>query len=194
MRGFAVKRFAGVHALKPLLEACDGSVNCHPMSALRLFAVLILVIAFAVSLFIAPASAQDREVPYWASLRFDEVNMRVGPSREYRIDWLYQRKGLPVKVVRLREGWRLVRDSEGTLGWIASSQLDPDRGALVIGEGAADMRAEPDAESTLRWRAEPGLVGKLIGCSEGWCEIDVTGRIGWVRAERLWGDGEPADE
>mgnify|MGYP001551092043 CR=1 FL=1 len=45
--------------------------------------------------------AQDREAPYGASLRFDRVNMRVGPSESYPIDWVYHRSGLPVKVVRL---------------------------------------------------------------------------------------------
>ena len=49
----------------------------------------------------APAAAQDREVPYWASLRVDEVNMRVGPSAEYKIAWVYRRQGLPVRVVRI---------------------------------------------------------------------------------------------
>jgi SH3-like domain-containing protein len=162
------------------------------MNALRLAAVLLLAV-IALAAIVAgptPAAAQDRDLPYWASLRFDEVNMRVGPSREYRIEWVYQRKGLPVRVLRLREGWRLVRDAEGTVGWIAASQLDPERGALVIGKGIADMRAEPSAGSELRWRAEPGVVGRLERCREGWCEIDVAGRTGWVDAVRLWGDEE----
>jgi SH3-like domain-containing protein len=159
------------------------------MSALRLAAWIVLAIVVAVSLVAGPAGAQGREeVPYWASLRFDEVRMRVGPSREYRITWVYQRRGLPMKVVRLREGWMLVEDAEGTLGWVSASQLSNARGALVVGTGLADMREEPDPASTLRWRAEPGVVGKLLRCRENWCEIDVTGRTGWVRSEQLWGD------
>ena len=73
--------------------------------------------------------AQDREVPYWASLRADEINMRVGPSADYKIDWVYRRRGLPVKVVRVMEGWRLIEDPDGARGWVASRLLDPDRGA-----------------------------------------------------------------
>ncbi|MEE4339302.1 SH3 domain-containing protein [Erythrobacter sp.] len=161
------------------------------MSALRLVAVLVLAVVAAVSLVVSPASAQDRETPYWATLRFDKVNLRVGPSREYRIDWVYQRKGLPVKVVRIREGWRLVEDAEGTMGWISESQLSRSRGALIVGEGLADMREGPDPASGLRWRAEPGVVGQLQRCRDNWCEIDVAGRTGWVLADRLWGDEEP---
>jgi len=164
------------------------------MSALRLAAVLVLVIVAAVTLVVSPAGAQDRATPYWATLRFDEVNLRVGPSREYRIDWVYQRKGLPVKVVRVREGWRLVEDAEGTIGWISESQLTRSRGVIVIGETLADMRAGRDPATSLRWRAEPGVVAKLSRCRETWCEIDVAGRTGWVRAERLWGDEELREE
>ena len=161
------------------------------MTALRFFAVLALCVLLATVIVLAPARAQDRETPYWASLRYDEVRMRVGPSQEYPIEWVYRRKGLPVKVIRVREGWRLVQDHEGDQGWIASSQLDPDKGAIVIGEGLAELRADHSGSSALQWRAEPGVVGKLLRCDEGWCEIDVTGRKGWVRQERLWGAGAP---
>ncbi|MBI1401771.1 MAG: hypothetical protein GC147_00975 [Porphyrobacter sp.] len=157
------------------------------MMGFRLSAVLGLCLLLAVTIAAAPARAQDREVPYWASLRYDEVRMRVGPSEEYPIEWVYKRKGLPVKVVRVREGWRFVEDPEGTTGWIARSQLDPERGALVTGEGLADIRAEPNGASALRWRAEPGVVARLGKCSEGWCEVDIAGRKGWIEGARLWG-------
>lgn len=149
---------------------------------------LLTVLALA---FATPAAAQDREVPYWASLRADEVNMRVGPSESYPIDWVYQRAGLPVKVVRLMQGWRLVVDPDGTQGWIVARLLSPERTALVVGEGLAAMRAEPSAAAPLRWNAEPGVVGKLGDCESGWCEFDVNGRAGWIEAERIWGDGDP---
>ncbi len=122
--------------------------------------------------------------------------MRVGPSQEYPIEWVFNRKGYPVKVVRLREGWRLVQDHEGTQGWIDSSQLSASRGTFIIGDGLVDLREAPTSDSPLRWRAEPGVVGALIRCREGFCEIDVAGRSGWVPQDRLWGAGErePAPE
>ena len=150
----------------------------------RLLSIVLVAIA-------APAAAQDREVPYWATLRAEEVNMRVGPSEAYPIEWVYRRAGLPVKVVRVMQGWRLVEDPDGERGWIVARLLDPDRGAIVVGEGLAEMRASPEADAAIRWRAEPGVVGELGNCSEGWCAFDVGGRKGWVRAERLWGAGEP---
>ncbi len=148
--------------------------------------ILALLIAAAV-----PAGAQDREVPYWATIRAEEMYMRVGPSRDYKVAWVYKRPGLPMKVVRVVDGWRLVRDHEGAQGWVASSLLSRQRGAVVVGEGLAEMRAEPSESAKLKWKLEPGVVGELGDCDEGWCEFDVDGRRGWVRAASLWGAGEP---
>ena len=152
---------------------------------------LLSFLAIAVASTAAPAVGQEREVPYWASIRAESVNMRVGPSVDFPIEWVYRRQGLPVKVVRLNQGWRLVEDPDGTRGWVVARLLSPDRSALVIGEGPADMREDPDPSSDLRWKLEPGVVGRLGKCEQGWCELDVTGHRGWVRASRLWGDGEP---
>ena len=160
------------------------------MTALRFLAVLALSIFLFGTIAAGEAHAQERDVPYWATIRFDEVNMRVGPSREYKIDWVYRRKGLPVKVLRLREGWRLVQDHEGTQGWIAASQLSPKLGVLVTGDGLVDLLAEPTAGSPVRWRAEPGVVGELLRCRQTYCEIAIAGRSGWAPMDRLWGAGE----
>jgi SH3-like domain-containing protein len=153
--------------------------------------MLRCLLFFLALILTGPASAQERVVPYWASLRSDEVNMRVGPSENYPIDWVYKRRNLPVKVVRLMQGWRLVRDPEGTQGWVVARLLSPERSAIVIGEGLAAMHEEPSGTSELRWKVEPGVVGMLGECEEGWCLFDVEGRKGWIEQERLWGAGEP---
>lgn len=150
--------------------------------------LLSLLLFFAFS---ASAAAQDREVPYWASLRADEVNMRVGPSGEYQIDWVYRRAQLPVKIVRVKEGWRLVQDPDGTQGWMAARLLSPMRTALVTGDELAPMRDAPADNALLLWNLEPGVIGVLGECEGGWCELDVEGREGWVAEARLWGAGEP---
>lgn len=150
-----------------------------------------LILSLIVLTLAVPAGAQDREVPYWATLRADEVNMRVGPGRDYKIDWVYRRAGLPMKVVRLVEGWRLVEDPDGARGWVVARLLSPERGAIVIGKGLAAMREAATDSAPVLWSAETGVVGRLGECADGWCRFDVRGREGWVRAERLWGAGEP---
>lgn len=153
----------------------------------RLFVCLALLFAG----FAAPAAAQDRAVPYWATLRADEVNMRVGPSENFPIEWVYRRQGLPVKVVRVMQGWRLVEDPDGESGWIVARLLNPALGAIVTGEGLAEMRADSEPDARLLWRLEPGVVGSLGKCVSGWCRFSVGRRSGWVPQDRLWGAGEP---
>ena len=153
-------------------------------SAVPLLAVAALACA-------APAAAQKRETPYWASIRVERINMRVGPSEAYRISWVYRRPQLPLKVLRIKEGWRLVEDVDGARGWVVARFLNPKRTALVIGKGVTPMRADSDAGAKLLWNVEPGVVGKLGDCSDGWCRLDVAGRKGWVAQQRLWGAGEP---
>ena len=150
-----------------------------------------LIFTLLLPFFVAPAQAQNRETPYWATIRAEVVNMRVGPSADYRIDWVYKRQGLPVKVVRVMEGWRLIRDPDGAQGWVVARLLSPDRGAIVIGNGLAAIREAPQGNAKVKWNASPGVVGALGKCENGWCKFDVQGREGWVRAERLWGSGEP---
>jgi SH3-like domain-containing protein len=165
------------------------------MQGLRHIIAIALALVLAAGTLFAPANAQDRELPYWAALRYETVNMRVGPSAEYPVAWVYARKGLPVKVVRIREGWRLVEDHEGTQGWVSASQLDPARGGLVIGTGLAEVRAAADPASAVRWRAQPGVIARLKKCNAGWCEVDIEGRKGFIAAERLWGSQDlPGDE
>jgi SH3-like domain-containing protein len=150
-----------------------------------------LVLALLALSLAVPAAAQDREVPYWATLRADEVNMRVGPGSDYKIDWVYRRAGLPVKVVRLVEGWRLVEDPDGTRGWVAARLLSPDRGAIVVGDGLAPLHEGAADATPVLWKAQPGVVGKLGECADGWCMFEAGPRGGWIRADRLWGAAKP---
>lgn len=152
---------------------------------------LVLLGVATAGLLAAPASADDNDVPYWASLRSSEINMRVGPSPDFPIEWVYRRSGLPIKVVRLMQGWRLVVDPAGAKGWMVASLLSRDRTAIVTGRALAEMREEPSPNSRLKWKVEPGVTGSLGDCEKGWCELDVKGRKGWIRADRLWGDGPP---
>lgn len=135
-------------------------------------------------------AAEDGNAPYWAALAKDQTNMRVGPGREYRINWVYVRKGLPVKVLRVMGGWRLVEDPDGARGWMLSQFLTRARSGLVKGAVTA-IRANKDGSGPVLWRAAPGVQGALGECHEGWCGFDVNGRKGYVAQDAVWGAGTP---
>ena len=140
----------------------------------------------------APAAAQDEaEVPYWASIDAPEAYMRVGAGEQFPIMWVYTREDLPVRVVRLMQGWRYIEEPDGTMGWMSASLLSRQRTAIVTGDELVPMRAEGSSGAALRWNLEPGVVGLLGDCEEGWCEFNVDRHRGWVEQAHLWGAGEP---
>jgi SH3-like domain-containing protein len=155
------------------------------------FAPALAGLVLALTLPAEPARAADDGVPYWASLRVDEVNMRVGPGEDYHILWVYRRVQLPVKVLRLKEGWRLVRDPDGAEGWMLARFLTRTRGAIVKGSGLADMREMAGGAGRLLWRLEPGVTGKLGDCAQAWCQFETGGHAGFVPEDRLYGTGDP---
>ena len=134
----------------------------------------------------AMAVEDDSGAPYWASLRTQPANLRVGPGREYRISWVYVREGVPLKVLRVISGWRLVEDIDGARGWMLAKFLGRSRTATVKG-GVAEIREKADGASRLLWRAEPGVTGKLGDCGPVWCKIDIDGRLGHVAKAAVWG-------
>ena len=137
-------------------------------------------------------SAQvTKKTPYWASLDEDEARMRTGPSTEFPVKWVYKRHSLPVKVVAVHEVWRKIEDPDGDQGWVHVRLLSPNRTGLVIGSGIGSLRESPEPTARIAWRVEPGVVGRIDECAKGWCRFDNAGRIGYIEADRLWGDEAP---
>ena len=156
----------------------------------RMLCRLIILFA-AVFALAAPATGDDTKTPYWASIRAGEVNMRVGPGEDYKVNWVYRRPLLPVKVLRLKEGWRFVEDPGGAKGWMLARFLVRERTAIVAGQGNAAMREAGSPDARRLWQVEPGVVGKLGDCEAGWCQFTTGAQRGYIEQSRLWGAGEP---
>ena len=149
--------------------------------------LLALAGIFAVSI----AGAQPRrQTPYWASINSGEAMMRVGPGRNYRGIWKYVRRDLPVRVIDVYQDWRKIEDPDGTTGWMLVSLLSDTRTAIVRGSEPRPMYEDADERSALRYRAEPGVVGRISHCNAGWCRIKVGGRAGYIRMPDIWGVGQ----
>jgi SH3-like domain-containing protein len=160
--------------------ACGGPPP-RPMPG-RILVGVILVF----SLFV-PATAQDKTPPYWASIASGEAMTRNGPGRNYPGLWLYKRRDLPVRVLKRHEHWRLIEDPDGAKGWMLATLLSDRRTALIKPGEPRAIHAEPSDASRVRYRVEPGVVGRLEQCSNGWCVIQIGKREGYVRTSDLWG-------
>jgi SH3-like domain-containing protein len=134
----------------------------------------------------AKPGRSGKAVPYWASLAKGDARMRVGPSLDYPASWIYRRRDLPVKVIEVYASWRKIEDPDGTQGWMHVRLLKDSPTGIVKGD-IAEMRDAPSADARLLFRLEPGVVGALSGCANGWCSFDVGGRRGYVAFKSLWG-------
>ena len=153
------------------------------------------VLAAAVLALAAPAVAQEKAPPYWASIASGEAMMRTGPGRNFPGVWLYKRRDLPIRVLRTYPNWRYVEDPDGVRGWMLVTLLSARRTAIVRGSEPRPIHARPDENSRVRYNAQPGVVGRIDECSSGWCRIKVGDREGFIRTTDMWGvsDGEEVE-
>ena len=145
-----------------------------------------IVIAVLLSL-AAPAAAQERQPPYWASIASGEAMMRTGPGKNYPGVWLYKRRDLPIRVIKTYPNWRMIEDPDGTRGWMLVSLLSDRRTAIVKPGQARPIHERADPSSRVAYLAEPGVVARIEQCDEGWCRITIGKREGHIRSSALWG-------
>ena len=151
----------------------------------RRVATAILLIA---ALGLTAAEAQrERKTPYWASISAGKAMMRTGPGRNYPATWLYVRADLPVKVIETYPSWRKIEDPGGQKGWMLQNLLSDTRTALVTGNEPRPLHVKADRASPVRYRAEPGVVGRISDCADGWCRLETGGREGFIRTDHIWG-------
>ena len=134
----------------------------------------------------APETASGRALPRFVGLRFRTVNLRQGPDRDHRINWVYLRKGMPLLVIAEHHNWRRVCDMDGIIGWIHRSQLTAAMNVMVMGEHTS-LHAVHSFRSRVIAQAEEGALLRMERCFEDWCLVGRGALMGWVPRADLWG-------
>ena len=141
----------------------------------------------------ATSAAQERigrvtelALPRFVSIKSTKANARRGPGLDQKIDWVFMRRNLPVRVVDEYNHWRRVEDSDGRGGWVHYSLLSGRRTVLVT-QSALPIRAKPAADARVLAQAETGVVGLLSTCTTDWCEVEMGAFDGWVPKSGIWG-------
>ncbi|MFG6591968.1 SH3 domain-containing protein [Sulfitobacter sp. 1A12157] len=127
-------------------------------------------------------------LPRFVSMKASEGNVRRGPSLSHRIDWVYKRRDLPLRITAEHGHWRRVEDRDGMGGWVHYSLLSGTRTVLVE-QDMLQLRINPDPKAAVVARLELGVVARLGECTLEWCELRSGGFTGWAPKVRLWGVG-----
>ena len=137
------------------------------------FIVLISPVSFA-------------EEGYYLTLRNDKVNLRQGPSLNYPIKLIYEKKFLPILIQDKSGNFRKVLDHENNSGWIHISQLSKKKAALTILDELIVFQ-KPSIYSKPLVKLEIGRLCLVKKCKNNWCKIKTGGYSGWVEKQNLRG-------
>ena len=143
-----------------------------------------LVIFFLIIFFTQKSLAS--ESINFLSLKNNEVNVRVGPSKEYPIKFIYKKKYLPLEVLDKSETWRKIKDFENNSGWIHISQLSKKKSAININNNSL-LYKKPTIYSKPIVKLEIGRLVLIKKCKEKWCKITSGNFNGWIYKNSLWG-------
>ena len=146
--------------------------------------LIILVLFFSI-LFFLPRSFANESVNF-LSLKNNEVYVRVGPSKEYPIKFIYKKKYLPLEVLDKSETWRKIKDFENNSGWIHISQLSKKKSAINTKNNSVLYKKSTIYSKPIA-RLEVGRLVLIKKCKEKWCKITSGGFKGWVFESSLWG-------
>jgi len=120
------------------------------------------------------------------TLRYDVVNLRQGPGKDYPIKIFYKKKFLPVLILDNSDNFMKIRDHEGNSGWIHLSQLTKKKAAIVKGGDLIMFKSATIYSNPIAILKEGRLV-KVEKCKNGWCKGKSGSFTGWIKKERLWG-------
>jgi SH3-like domain-containing protein len=148
-------------------------------------AAAIVFLAMGAAQADTPSAESRAPAPHFVSLKTPGANGRHGPGLEHRIDWIYQRAGLPLQVTEERGPWRRVVDPDGAAVWMHAQNLDNRR--MIFVREAATLRRAARADARPLAYLDQGVIGALTGCDGEWRRVAVGGRVGWVAASALWG-------
>ena len=123
---------------------------------------------------------------FFLTLRYDKVNLRQGPSREYPVKIFYKKKFLPVLIQDQSDNFRKIKDHENNTGWIHISQLSKKKAAIVSSDRLI-MFSGPTIYSTPIVILQKGRLAQIIKCKNYWCKVKADKYKGWLKKENLWG-------
>jgi len=147
-----------------------------------------LAVAPAVVLTAAPLMAAEFRATADATVLYDAPSAKSKPLFVLGRD-------VPLEVIVPVEAWIKVRDSGGTIGWVEKRVL-ADRHTLVVRVPVAEIRANPDENAAVVFRAEQNVLLELAESAAsaattampGWVSVKHRdGQAGYVRISQVFG-------
>lgn len=125
-------------------------------------------------------------LPRYVSLKGHKGNVRRGPGFSNRIDWVFTRVGMPLRVTAEYGHWRRVEDQDGLGGWIFYTLISGVR-TVVFTQPMTNWRDAPESDARLDAKSQEGVIARLYEARLHWVRVGAEGSEGWVRKSAVWG-------
>ena len=144
-------------------------------------------IFFILLLLIIPINLYSRDftfTPKYASIKKEKAYSRHNASFDAPLEWIYQKKYLPILIIRERDNWREIRDIDGDISWMHVSMISNKR-TFINREDQNLLKYKNN--NIVNVIVKKGVVGKIINCDEIFCKVKIKNYKGWVEKKYLWG-------
>ena len=122
---------------------------------------------------------------YYLTLRNDKVNLRQGPSLNYPVKLIYEKKFLPILIKDKSGNFRKVLDHENNSGWIHISQLSKRKAGITTENTLLYKKATIFSKPLAN--VEKGRLVLVSKCKNDWCKVKIEKFSGWIKKSRIWG-------
>ena len=143
-------------------------------------------IFFILLLLIDPINLYSRDytfTPKYASIKKEKTYSRHNASFDAPLEWIYQKKNLPILIIRERDNWREIRDIDGAESWVHVSMISNKRTFINKQDQSLLKYKDNNIISAI---IKKGVVGKIINCDEVFCKVKIKKYKGWGEKKYLW--------
>ena len=154
---------------------------------MKIFSILLIFLFFNTSFANNTGSETGLELPRFVSLKSNDSNIRVGPSKNYPIVIKYITTNFPLKVIDEYDDWRKILDFQNNTGWIHKSLIKGDRYGIIISTKINNAKLFNAVGGKNIGEISNGSIVNLSKCKPKWCLVIKNNYKGWVNKKYLWG-------
>jgi len=152
------------------------------------YILIILIIFFTFNIQAQQKGAVTGfDLPRFVSTKSNDINLRIGPSKNYPIVLTYKIKNLPLEIIDEHEKWRQIKDFNNNVGWIHETLLKGNRYAIISINKFKDFNLHNFPNGKKIGIIKNNNIVEIKRCLIDWCLIRYNSYKGWIRKSEIWG-------
>ena len=155
--------------------------------SMQIIILFIAIIFFTQNTYADIGKETGLDIPRYVSLKSNDANIRVGPSKNYPIEIKYIKKNYPLKVLEEYEEWRKVEDFKKNIGWIHKSLISGTRTGIILSNYNKNIKLLNTLNGDVIGEIGKGNIVHLEKCKIDWCLVSARNFKGWMNKKYIWG-------